>query len=35
VNIRGVLSAQQRADMLTKPNNEADLRRHRKAIMGW
>ncbi len=35
VNIRGVVSAQQRADMLTKPNNEADLRRHRKAIMGW
>ena len=33
--ILGVLSAQQRADCLTKPNNEKDLRRHRKAIMGW
>ena len=35
ISVKAVGTEHQRADMLTKPNTERDLPRHRKSNMGW
>ena len=35
ISVKAVGTENQRADMLTKPTTEQDLRRHRKSNMGW